>query len=145
MAARILSSLVAKNSESALWRSESAGIWTVEGASAALRANQAMKQLGLELDGHRSRSVTLDMLRSFKLVMTMERGQQEALRIEFPALRNRIFCLSELVGQHWDLLDPPSGDLADYTAVAKQIQRTLEAGFSTLKRLARVDGTDTSI
>ena len=96
-----------------------------------------MKQFGLELDGHRSRCVNSDLLQSFSLILTMEKGQQEALGIEFPALSSRIYCLSELIGQHWDLLDPPGGDLADFLAKAKQIRGVLKGGLDTIKRLAR--------
>src|SRR5450759_1158879 len=87
MAARLLCDLVTQNDDLSAWRIESAGTWGIEGAALASRANQAMKQLGLELDGHRSRCVNGAMLQDFRLILTMEKGQQEALRIEFPALR----------------------------------------------------------
>ena len=52
-------------------------------------------------------------------------------------MRSRIYCLSELIGQHWDLLDPPSGDLTEYVAVAQQIRGVLIDGIDEIKRLAR--------
>jgi len=137
MAACLLCDLVAQHSDLSAWRIESAGTWSVAGDALAPRAYQAMKQLGLELDGHRSRCVNYDMLQSFRLILTMEKGQQEALWIEFPVLRSRVYCLSELIGQHWDLLDPPGGDLADYMDVAQQIRGVLKEGFDKIKRLAR--------
>jgi protein-tyrosine-phosphatase len=144
MAARLLCDLVTQNDDLSAWRIESAGTWGIEGAALASRANQAMKQLGLELDGHRSRCVNGAMLQDFRLILTMEKGQQEALRIEFPALRSRVYCLSELIGQRWDLLDPPSGDLADYIDVAEQIRGVLEKGFDQIKRLAREEESGVS-
>lgn len=136
MAACLLNDLVTKKGELPVWRIESAGTWCVEGAAAVPRAKQAMKQLGLNLDEHRSRCVTCQMLQSFTLILTMEKGQQEALGIEFPALRRRIFCLSDMVGQHWDLPDPPSSDLVEFVSIAKQIQSLLIGGLDMIKRLA---------
>lgn len=137
MAACLLCDLVAQHSDLFAWRIESAGTWIVAGEALALRAYQAMKQLGLELHGHRSRCVSYDLLQSFNLILTMEKGQQEALGIEFPALRSRIYCLSELIGQHWDLVDPPGGDLTNYIAVAQQIRGVLMDGIDEIRRLAR--------
>ncbi|MHB1356444.1 MAG: arsenate reductase/protein-tyrosine-phosphatase family protein [Anaerolineae bacterium] len=137
MAARLLCDLVAKTGDLSDWRIESAGTWSVEGAAATPRANQAMKQFGLELDEHRSRCVTSEMLENFHLILTMEKGQQEALGVEFPALRRRIFCLSAMIGQHWDLPDPPSGDLAEFVGIAMQIQGVLTRGLTMIKQLAR--------
>ena len=137
MAACLLCDLVAQNGDLSAWRIESAGTWSVEGDALAQRAYQAMKQLELKLDGHRSRCVSYDLLQSFNLILTMEKGQQEALGIEFPKLRSRIYCLSELIGQHWDLLDPPGGDLTDYVAMAQQMRRVLMDGINEVKRLAR--------
>ena len=137
MAACLLCDLVAQNGNLSAWRIESAGTWSVAGDALVRRAYQAMKHLGLQLDGHRSRDVSNDLLQSFNLILTMEKGQQEALGIEFPALRSRIYCLSEMIGQHWDLLDPPGSDLTDYVTVAQQIRGVLIDGINEIKRLAR--------
>ena len=137
MAACLLCDLVAQDDDLSSWRIESAGTWGDAGLAAAPRACQAMKEFGLKLDEHRSRCISHDLLPGINLILTMEAGQQEALGIEFPTLRNRIYCLSELIGQHWDLVDPSGGDLADYIAMARQIRSVLKTGLSEIKRLAR--------
>jgi hypothetical protein len=82
------------------------------------------------------------MLASFRLILTMEKGQQEALGIEFTALHSRIYCFSELVGQHWDLLEPTGGGLEEFVAPAKHRRRLLKSGRDMLKRQAREPGLD---
>ena len=76
MGSRLLCDLVAKTGDLSTWRIESAGTWRVEGAAVAPRANQTLKQLGLELDEHRSRIVSHDLLQSFNLILTMEKGNK---------------------------------------------------------------------
>jgi protein-tyrosine-phosphatase len=82
------------------WRIESAGAWAIEGAEMLPKVNLALKHLELELYEHRSRGVTREMLQSFNLILAMEKGQQETLRVELPTLYNRIYRLSEMIGQH---------------------------------------------
>jgi protein-tyrosine phosphatase len=137
MAACLWMDLVSQHGTLSEWRIESAGTWSTDGAVMALRAYQALREIGLAPDGHHSQSVTYDLMHDYRLVLTMERGQQEALRTEFPEIRNRVFCLSEMVGQHWDLRDPTGSDLTEYVEVAKQIQSVLMRGMTKIMRLAR--------
>ncbi len=68
------------------WTILSAGTWTTDGLPPMTEAILGAKQIGLDIQKHRSRAITKEMLQSADLVLVMEKGQQEALQIEFPFL-----------------------------------------------------------
>jgi protein-tyrosine-phosphatase len=119
------------------WKVESAGTWAAENQPAARLAQQVMQQRGLELSAHRSRTVTGEMLQQFNLILTMEPNHKEALRIEFPALANRIFLLSEMAGRKISVEDPIAGELSDYQHCAVEIDSWLERGWDKILELSQ--------
>lgn len=121
------------------WRVESAGTWARVGVPAAPVAQTVMQERGLDLSAHRSRSVSRELLHSFGLILVMERGQREALQIEFPGVSGRVCLLSEMAGSAYDIPDPITGPLAEVRNVAREIDMVLERGFDRIVALA--DGT----
>ncbi len=119
------------------WRIESAGTWAREGEPAAGGSQKAMLKRGLNLRDHRSRSVSLDLLRSFNLILVMEQGHKEALRTEFPGLSDRIFLLSEMAGLRRDIRDPILGTMADFQETARDLSHLLSTGFERICQLAQ--------
>ncbi len=103
----------------------SAGTWAVDGQPAAEGAVRAMRLRGLDISAHRSRQVTAEIISAADLVITMERGHQEALRVEFPQLRERIFLLTELAGRDGDVEDPYGGSDRDYERCAVELDKLL--------------------
>jgi len=134
MAMAILRSKV--GAEQPDWRIESAGTWALEGASPNQKILQALAERGLELQGHRARMVTRELLQSFNLILTMEEGQKEALQIEFPELAHRVYLLSEMIGLTFNIADPVGGDLQDYRVTADEIEQIITDGFETISQLA---------
>jgi protein-tyrosine phosphatase len=80
--------------------------------------------------------VTKQILDRFNLVLTMEQGHKEALRAEFPQCADRVFMLSELVGERHDIRDPIGGSLVDFRATVKELDRILTEGYEKIKQLA---------
>ncbi|MEW6716615.1 MAG: hypothetical protein AB1345_03800 [Chloroflexota bacterium] len=118
------------------WRVESAGTW-VQGISPAVQTVQdVLADFGLNIQDHRSRVVTRELLRQFDLILTMETGQKEALTVEFPEIAPRLFLLSEMVGEEYSIPDPIGGELSDYRRTAARIHRLLTQGFERIVRLA---------
>ena len=113
------------------WDILSAGTWTLDGLPPMSDAIHKAKQLGLDIQEHRSRAVTADMLQQADLVLVMERGQKEALQIEFQAYRQKVVLLTEVAeGNPFDIVDPvkdPSN--AD---VAAEICGLIQAGFEKI-------------
>ncbi len=119
------------------WRIESAGTWAREGEPAADGSQRVMQERGLDLGHHMSRSVSLELLSSFDLILVMEQGHKEALRVEFPSLTNRIFLLSEMAGLRHDIRDPILGTLVDYQDTERELDQLLSAGLERICQLAQ--------
>ena len=118
------------------WKIGSAGTWAVEGEPAMSFVQKLLLQKGIDLREHQSAQVTEALLSPYNLILTMERGQKEGLRIEFPALAGRIYLLSEMVGQVFDIPDPVGGPPAEYEATLREIDQLLSKGFDRINQLA---------
>jgi protein-tyrosine-phosphatase len=122
------------------WRIESAGSWAEPGQPASLEAQQTMQRRGLDISQHRSRPITAQLLEGFQLILTMETGHKEGLRVEFPGFASCIYLLSEMNGELVTIRDPYGGSLQDYEAVANEIDRRLVNGMDRIRRLANDNG-----
>jgi protein-tyrosine-phosphatase len=120
------------------WRIESAGTWALEGVPASYNTQVIMQELGLDLSGHRSRCISREIIGSFSVILTMERGHKEALQAEFPEYANRVFLLSEMAGVVRDIRDPYGSTLLDYRESAREIFDYLTRGFARINQLAHV-------
>ena len=77
------------------------------------------------------------LLQSANVILVMTRNHREAIEVEFPEVRSRVYLLSQLVGQTFDIEDPGGGSPADYEVCAAEIQSILEKGFGRLAELAQ--------
>lgn len=117
------------------WNVLSAGTWTTNGLPAMTEAIQRAKQIGLDIQDHRSSAITETMLQDANLVLVMESGQKEALHIEFPSFREKILLLSEAAkGIPYDILDP-LGNPSNADVVA-EICELIRAGFNNICAVA---------
>jgi protein-tyrosine phosphatase len=120
------------------WRVESAGTWTLAGKPVAILTQEVMQQLyGIDLSTHRTRLVSRPLLRPFDLILVMEVGQKEAIRVEFPELASRVYLLYEMVGQIRNVGDPIGGTTKDFADTAHEIDDLLTRGLENMIRLAR--------
>jgi protein-tyrosine phosphatase len=136
MAEAILKSKVAEEENASGWRVESAGTWASGGQPAAKFSRQVMQERGLDINNHRSQSITRELMQSFDLILTMEKNHKEALRAEFPEFAERAYLLSEMSGDSHDVDDPIGRSKADYQATADEIDRLIAEGFEEIERLA---------
>jgi protein-tyrosine phosphatase len=116
------------------WEISSAGVWAQDGLPAA---RGLAEWSGLpELAGHRSRAVDSTMLAAADLILVMERGQEEALRIEFPAAAERVHLLSAMSARApYDLPDPALGR-ENPQRLAAEILGLVEKGLPCIRELA---------
>jgi protein-tyrosine-phosphatase len=124
-----------------MWKLDSAGTWAPEGEPASGKSQFLLRERGIGIQDHRSKSVSSELLRSFNLILTMERGQKEALQAEFPDIKNRVYMISEMIGQRFDIDDPYNGTLDDYREAMQEIEQILNMGFDKICSLAQ-DRTD---
>lgn len=117
------------------WHVDSAGTWAEAGFPATRHVQEVMRERGLDLRNHRSKRVTADLLQAFDWIIVMESGQQEALYIEFPDLKDRIFMLTALSGPIYNLPDPEEESLEAYRDLAQEIDGLITAWFEKPKAL----------
>jgi protein-tyrosine-phosphatase len=118
------------------WKIGSAGTWAVEGEPAIGFVQKLLLQKGIDIREHRSAQVTIELLNQYNLILTMEKGHKEGLRIEFPEIAGRIYLLSEMVGQIFDIPDPVGGPPAEYDSTLREIVQLLTKGFDRINLLA---------
>lgn len=136
MAAGIFSKIIEDQGESEQWNVESAGTWGLDSEPASIGSQTVMNEMGIDISNHRSRRVDYDLLESFDLILTMESGHKEALRVEFPELSDRVFILSEMINVEEDITDPIGGPIEEYKASADLIEHYILNGFPEIINLA---------
>ncbi len=119
------------------WTIGSAGTWTESGMSAPGVTLRVARQLGLKgLERHRTRSISPKILEAADLIVVMEAGHKEAISIEFPAVRDRLYLLSEIVeGVAYDIPDPANPGI-DPDAVGQGIHKLITQGKTKILQLA---------
>ena len=117
------------------WRTESAGAWAEAGLPALAAALTAATELGLDLSRHLTRRVEDLSLADYTLILTMERGQRDALRHEFPTVAGRIITLAEVAtGYAYDIADPAFHTLPAIRLTAREIDALLARALPLILR-----------
>lgn len=122
--------------ETSKWRVESAGTWAVEGMPASINSQQVLSDYQLDLSSHFSRPIDHIDLDEFNLILVMEHGHKEAIKVEFPDVSGRVYLLYEMIGYKRDVHDPFGGRLVDYADTAEEINQILTEGMERIKELA---------
>jgi protein-tyrosine-phosphatase len=136
MSAALFRARLARTDTAQSWRIESAGTWTRAGEPALVEAQQVMREIGLDLTEHRAREVSAELLAQFDLVLTMQQSHKEALRVEFPRVAERVWQLSEMAGNCWDVVDPSPLTLDEVRRLALTIDQALAQGMPRIMTLA---------
>jgi glycine hydroxymethyltransferase len=118
------------------WIIESAGTWAPEGEPAANKTQLVLRELNINLRDHASRQVTREMLANFNLILVMERGHKEALQIEFPQIADRVYLLSEMIEDEFEIKDPIGMSTTDFIKTRDEIFQLLTTGSEKITRLA---------
>ncbi|MCX6071630.1 MAG: RpiB/LacA/LacB family sugar-phosphate isomerase, partial [Chloroflexi bacterium] len=93
------------------------------------------------LGSHRARCVSAELLARYDLILTMEAGQAEALRIEFPGEARKVQLFSVAAGSGGDVADPIGQPPEVYQALAAEIEALIAQGFDRLCQLALTCGS----
>ena len=136
MAEALFNEIIDEKGLSGQFQARSAGNWARDGIPAPPDGQQVMRNRGLDTRSHLSREVTERMIEDSSLVLTMETGHKEALQIEFPMYREKIFMLSEMVGEEMDIDDPYMMGIEKYEDSAREIKNILDEGMRKILELA---------
>lgn len=118
------------------WQIESAGTWARTNVPLLLEIRSLLNDRGIPKFHHRSRLVTSEIMDEFNLILTMEPDQKEALQIEFPAYKNKIFTLSEMSGEVIPIDDPIGGSIENYLQTIDEIEFWIDSGINNIIKLA---------
>ena len=126
-----------ENKKRKSWMVGSAGTWTVSGRSVSQDVMLAAQKFKLDLKDHTTYMLDADLLAAQDLILVMERGHKEALSVEFPSARKKIYLLSKAVDdQEYDIPDPlKSGQAID--VLAADISKLIERGYPKIIELAK--------
>lgn len=119
------------------WRVSSAGTWAHWPRGASQFSVDVMAEAGFDITGHRARMVDDALLSDADLVLCMEKGHVEALRIEFPAYAAKIRLLSEMADSDHSVHDPYGEPLVMYEQMAAELTDLIDAGLERIIELAR--------
>lgn len=138
MAAALLGRMAARQGLD--WSVESAGVVGHDGDPAEPEARSAMLALGLDIAGHRARSLSPDLAAAAAALVAVEGGVARALRARDPALA--AVTLGELAGRPRDIPDPFRMQLGAWLQYAGEIEALLRAGLPRLRAIVAGGGDE---
>jgi RpiB/LacA/LacB family sugar-phosphate isomerase len=120
------------------YRVLSAGLGALEGQPPSAHAVQAMKELGIDISGHRSRSLTADLVAQADYIFGMTHGHVEGILLLFPEAAEKTFLLREfddsVEGFDKDISDPIGGSYEVYVRCRDQIRDAIQTLLPVLER-----------
>lgn len=119
------------------WRIESAGVAAIEGTPASQKALQILSEKGIDLSFHKARQIDRYLMEQFALILVMEQRHKQMLQSQYPDFAAKVYLLSEMNGQKYEIDDPAGGTLEDYRQTAFQIETILKNGFPRIEQLAK--------
>jgi len=139
MAMALLRARLARDASRQGWQVDSLGVWAADGEPASAHAVGEMSERGLDLRGHRARSVSRGLMAQADLVLAMTQSHVESLQAAFPAQAHKVYLFSEMAGQAYDVRDPYGGSRQEYAAVAEELERLIEDGYKRI--VALIEGS----
>ncbi|NTU82241.1 MAG: low molecular weight phosphatase family protein [Chloroflexales bacterium] len=131
MAAALLGRIIAR--EGLGWSAESAGVVGHDGDPAEPEARAAMLALGLDVSGHRARSLSDDLAGVARALIAVDSGVARVLQARYPALATA--SLGGLAGRARDIPDPFRMQVGAWLQYAGEIEALLTAGLPRLRAL----------
>ena len=135
LAAAFFQKILLENSDRS-WVVDSAGTWTQPGLQPMLEAIRLARKYEADIETYRSKQVDEELLVRFDLILGMEMGHKEALQVEFPGLRNRIYSFSEAVdNRHYDIPDPFDAQGHIDNSVGVDIHKLVTMKYKNIEQL----------
>ncbi|HEY1409356.1 MAG TPA: hypothetical protein VF434_10455 [Promineifilum sp.] len=119
------------------WSVGSAGTWARVPRAASRPVVGILRRGGIDISDHQSTMVNEELLREADLVLTMEIGHAEALRLEFPTQAAKVFMLSDMTGKRFDIADPYGGPVEGYEQMVSDLSSLIDEGLDRIIELAQ--------
>ena len=114
--------------EECIWV-RSGGIRALDGQPATDYAVEAMHCRGIDIRGHRARTITQSDIDGADLILVMTRGTRRALERNFRRWEGKVLLLSGVVGGNYDVEDIYGEPLDVYTECGERLREVIEQGF----------------
>jgi len=135
MAEGLLRQKLAQRGLDSRYHVASVGTWGVDGRPASENAVAVMAERGIDISGHRARTVTGSDVAEADLILAMSSEHQQLLENTWPQYRWKIYRLSEMTGKRRDIADPYGGPIREYRASADIIAEYIDQGFDQIIEL----------
>ena len=66
----------------------------------------------------------------------MEAAHKNFIRRNFPEMAEKVFQFSEMIGKEYDVDDPISSSLENYTETAQELRSIMVSGFKKILKLS---------
>lgn len=121
------------------WTVSSAGTWALQRRGASRYSVEVMEEAGLDITQHIARMIDADAMRRADLVLCMETGHAEALRVEFPQEAHKVFLMSEMIGYWYSIQDPYGSERPAYEQMAAELTSIIDMGLDRIIELAELN------
>ena len=136
MAERLLQDALEKKERLCI-KVSSAGAMAADGLSPAANTIEAMKKIGLDVSGYKTKALTDEMIKQSDVILVMERLHRDEVLRRVPAAADKTFLLKRFKRQGQDfpasdseILDPIGLSIDEYencvSAIKKEIERIIE-------------------
>ena len=136
MAEVLFGEIVWNEGEAEDWWIDSAGVSAFDGEQATSNTRLVAGERGLDLKSHRSKLTSRAVVEPFSLVLVMEERHRIMLRDAFPDLADRVYLLKEMIGGTEDVHDPIGTNIANYRAMADDVNTALMEGLNRIREFA---------
>ncbi len=124
------------NISSADWIVASAGCWAYPNMPATGSAAAAVSELGADLLDHAAQAVSAHLLEDFNLILCMENAHVAFINRHFPDHASKVFLLSEMIDQDFEIEDPIGRSTHDYQETAREIFGIIKKGWNKIQSLS---------
>lgn len=108
------------------WVAESAGVAAWGGSPASPEAVGAMREIGIDISGHRSRKVSAAMVEEARIILAMTDEHRREIEQRFPEARGKTFLLHGFgLGEPRDVADPIGYPVDVYRRVRDELVQAL--------------------
>lgn len=124
MAEGILKSLASK--ENINIEVKSAGISVYEGEDAGENTIEAMREIGINMLGHKSTQIYKNLVDEVDLILTMSSSHKKFILLNYPYSKDKLFTLTEYAyGIDKDIMDPFGRSLVVYEKTRDEIYQVI--------------------
>ena len=107
----------------------SAGVGAYSGQPASRHSIALARERGLDLSGHRSKALTIDLVEDATHIFALGRGHRVSILQDFPEAEDKLYLLTEFAADDRlrgrDIADPFGGDLEDYRQMMQHLDKCL--------------------